>query len=174
MIGEVQKIDFVEQKVTVRQPVSGVQVQCPYPSEYEEALCDERRELIQLMGQVTRNAGGAVVSIGDVTMVAAVDLTPFKLECFDSHGRTVRLAPPLTVAPELDDDTQQAFVFSDDELDLHVAAHTRGELHDEIAASLAFAWEQYGSAADDELTPAAQVFKAKLRARMTEDRGATP
>jgi hypothetical protein len=174
VIGSVERIDFVDQKVTVRQPVSLVQVQCTYPPEYEEVLCDERREMIQLVGRVSRNADGAVVSISDVTMVASVDETPFELERFESHGRTIRLDPPLVVTPELDDDTQQVFVFSDDELDLHVAAHTRGDLHDEIAASLAFAWDEYGRAADDDLTPAARALKSRLLARMTEEHGAAP
>lgn len=169
-IGELQRINFAQQRIHLRHPTTGTSIECSYPPEHEETLLTKRRELVQVMGQVTRTDGD-VVEVSDVSMVLPVDLDPFTLPRVQSHGRTLLIHPPLQVTPRLDEESNQSFVFQNEGLDLDVVAPTREALHDEIASTLVFLWEQYALASDHDLTDGAKTLKAQLRARMKEATG---
>ena len=80
-------------------------------------------------------------------------------------GRSLRLDPPLTIAPTLDD-SEQLYVISDDELGLHLFAQTREQLAEALAEQLVLSWD--ADAAEDPSRPieSAQCSRNTLRERL--------
>ena len=168
-IGFLHRLDFESQKMTLVHPTTRVKVTCNYLHEHEETLLKLRRERVQVVGNLTRNASGDVEGISNVTMVQGVDLEPMTISTVTGHGRTLHLSPPLEVRPAIDEDSGQFFTFKHESLDLDIVAPTREDLVDEIYATLVFLWEQYALADDSELTDGAKRLKDQLRTRIRED-----
>jgi len=78
------------------------------------------------------------------------------------------IAPPLTLAPHLDDDTKQLYEVSDENLNIRASAYTRAELADEVAEQLCTLWAEYAQELDERLTPQARLLGARLRSRLLE------
>ncbi|KAA0215796.1 MAG: hypothetical protein DYG94_06525 [Leptolyngbya sp. PLA3] len=169
VIGELQRIFFDQRKFEIRHPVTESLISCSYQDEVESDILESRRDYIQVTGQVYRTPEGHVSSVSDVTSIERVDTSPFQISEIEVDGVRLRIAPPLQVNPELDEETKQVFLFSDDELNLFIAAPTRAELYEEIVADLAFSYSEYVRADDETLSPAAVELKRRLSQRLQED-----
>ena len=169
VIGELKSIDFSARTIVIRHPTTQHTINCSYYDEIEPDLWESRRELVQVTGQVSKNTEKHVTDISDVKLIEPVDFTEFEIEKFISGDRFFRLDPGILVIPKLDEDTKQVFVFSDEELDLHVAAYTIEELYDEIINDLTFAFDEYAKADDADLSPSAIQFKRALNGRIREE-----
>lgn len=169
VIGELQRIFLDERKFEIRHPVTQRLIACSYEDEIESEIWESRRDYIQVTGRVSRTSEGHVSNISDVTAIERVDLTPFHISQIEVDGVCLRLTPPLQVSPELDEETKQVFLFSDDDLSLHIAAPSRAELYEEVIADLAFSYREYVQAKDDDLSPAAVEFKRRLSERFQRE-----
>lgn len=169
VIGELQRIFLDERKFVIRHPVTGTHISCSYEDEVEADIWESRRDYIQVTGHVSRTTEGHVSNVSDVTSIERVDTSSFQISEIEVDGVRLRLSPPLPVVPELDDDTKQVFLFSDEDLNLFIAAPTRAELYEEIVADLAFSYREYVQASDDELSTAALEFKSRLSQRLQKE-----
>jgi len=168
VIGKLIRINFDENKLFIRLPVSGRQLECSYLPEAEVDLLESRRDLIQVTGEFVVDDEGLPLRLTAVSRIEPVNLSPLIFTRIE-HGETVlRLKPPLEVLPYLDEETQQFFVASEESLDLHAIAETRSALADEIAHHLVFAWAAYAKENDDALTLKAAELAKSLRQRLSE------
>ncbi len=167
--GELIRIDFDKNLVTLRYPPTNRESECSYVEEIEDNIIESRRELIQVTGRFTLDAEGHPMRLVDVSRIESVDLSPMTFSVVEHSGRVLKLNPPLILEPDLDEDTQQLLIISDSELDLYVYAQTREVLADDLIAELFLLWDEYAQADDGELTDVALKLKAKLRVRMQED-----
>ncbi len=168
VIGKLIRINFDENKLFIRLPVSGRQLECSYLAEAEVDLLESRRDLIQVTGEFVVDGEGIPLRLTAVSRIEPVNLSPLIFTRIEHGERVLRVKPPLEVVPNLDEETQQFFVASDECLDLHAIAETRGDLADEIAHHLVFAWSAYANEKEDALTPKAAELAESLRRRLDE------
>lgn len=166
--GELIAIKFDENKLFIRHPVTNRQVECSYLPETEVDILESRRDLIQVTGQFTLDSEGHPLRLTNVTAIEPVDLSPLEFAQIELSGRRLKAGPPLTFAPELDDETRQLYVISDVDLDLHVFAYTRDQLIDELTQHLFFIWDAYANADPETLTPQARELGNALQQRFQE------
>jgi len=169
VIGELQRIFLDERKFVIRHPVTGTLISCSYEDEIESDIWESRRDYIQVTGQVSRTTEGHVSNVSDVTAIERVDMSPFQIAEIEVDGVRLRISPPIQVTPELDEETKQVFLFSDDELSLHVASSTRADLYEAIVSDLGFSYHEYVLASDGDLSPAAIEFKRRLSQRLQKE-----
>ena len=100
------------------------------------------------------------------------DLTPFQITTIEVDGKVINVSPPLNVQPEIFECEEKRpfpkryLLFSDDELNLHVASSTRAELYEAIVSDLGFSYREYVLASDGNLSPAALEYKNLLSQRL--------
>jgi hypothetical protein len=138
--GQLIRIDFDQFKVVIRYAPRCRELECVYLPDIEDTIVENRREPIQVTGRCTLDADGHPVRLANVTRIEPVDLSPMTFDLVEHDGRSLRLDPPLTVVPTLDD-SEQLYVISDDELGLHLFAQTREQLAEELAEHLVFSWD---------------------------------
>ncbi len=166
--GELIRINFDENKLFIRYPVNGRQIECSYLPEIENDLLESRRDMIQVTGTFILDADGQPTRLTDVTRIEPIDLSPLTVDRIERGNRVLRANPPLKVEPHLDDETQQLYVVDEPSLDLHIYAYSREDLADELAEHLFFAWDAYAQASPDELTSKAEELRQLLLARFQE------
>jgi hypothetical protein len=149
--GQLIRIDFDQFKVVIRYAPRCRELECVYLPDIEDTIVENHRELIQVTGRCTLDADGHPVRLADVTRIEPIDLSPMTFDLLEQAGRSLRLDPPLTVVPSLDD-SEQLYVISDDELGLHLFAQTREQLAEELAEQLVFSWD--ADATEDPSGPA--------------------
>ena len=163
--GELIRIDFDKRTVVLRYPPTRKEIECVYVEELEETMIENRRALIQATGQFTLDDEGNPTQLTDVTQLEPVDLSPITLKVVHSHGRDFRFRQPLTLKPSLDEESQQLYVVEAADLTLLAYAQTREQLLQEIAEQIAFMWDAYVNAVEDDLAADA----LRLRQRLRED-----
>jgi hypothetical protein len=163
--GQLIRIDFDQFKVVTRYAPRCRELECVYFPDIEDTIVENRRELVQVTGRCTLDADGHPVRLTDVTRIEPVDLSPMTFDLVEHDGRSLRLDPPLTVVPTLDD-SEQLYVISEDELGLHLFAQTREQLAEELAEQLVFSCD--ADATEDPSRPAesAQRVRDTLRERL--------
>lgn len=93
------------------------------------------------------------------------NLSTFKLRSIEHAGGTFEFSKPLELTPELDE-AQQLYCLEMPELGIDVYAYTRDQLDLEFREQIAFLWDTYAMAADEELTGAAIIVKQNLLANI--------
>jgi len=169
VIGQLQRIFFDIKKIVIQHPVTETLIECFYDDEIEADIWESRRDYVQVTGRVTRTPEGHVSTVTDVTSIERVDTSPFQIAEIESDELRLRLTPPLEVVAELDEETRQVFLFSDDSLNLHVAAASRAGLYEEVVADLLFSYREYALTPDEELSPAAAELKQRLLQRLKKE-----
>lgn len=166
--GELTAIQFDEYKITIRYPPTKREIQCTYLPDLEVNLLESRRGSIQLTGRFTLDELGNPTKMTDVSRIDAVDLAPLELKQIEWKGRTLEADPPLVLTPRLDEESSQLYVVEDEDLNLHVFAHTRNELLDEIAEQVFFVWDDYLREEPDRLTESARRMVEAYKRRFRE------
>ncbi len=87
------------------------------------------------------------------------------------NGRLFEFTRPLELTPEFDE-TTQLYCIEKPELGIDVYAYTRDQLDLELREQIAFLWDTYAMAADEELTGAALAVKQNLLGVLREVVGA--
>jgi len=89
------------------------------------------------------------------------DLSTIELNYIDWNGKKLHFKNDLILTPKLDD-TKQLYTIDYPKLGLTTFAHTRQELIEDIKSDIAYLWEEYALAADNELTEDARLLKNEL------------
>ncbi|MBC7541295.1 MAG: hypothetical protein H7338_01040 [Candidatus Sericytochromatia bacterium] len=168
IIGELQEIDFAANTLRVLYRPTGREIDCVYDPDIEGVMIENRRDNVQVTGRFVLDSQGNPEKLSEVTRIEAVDLSPMTIETVEAGGRMLRLTPPLTVLPSLDEDSGQLFVAMAPELGLDAFAYTRDELLDEIDAQLMLLWDEFAQEEPERLTSAAQALRLTLLHRIEE------
>ena len=162
--GELIRIDFDKRTVVLRYPSTRQEIECVYVDELEETMIENRRGLMQATGQFTLDDEGNPTKLTDVTQLEPVDLSPISLKVVHWSDREFRFRQPFTLSPSLDEESQQLYVVEDANLTLLAYAQTREQLIQEIGEQIAFIWDAYVIASEDDLASDA----LRLRQRLSE------
>ncbi len=158
--GELRSIAFAEHKLSLLYVPKGRVLECIYDETLEPMLFENRRDLIQVTGQVEDADDGHPRRIVEVSRIEELDLSPFVVTDFVAG---IPLAEPLRLDPVLSED-QQLIRLQNELLDIDVFAPTRGELLNELRSQLDMLWVEYAQEHDDALSAPAQSLKRRLLA----------
>lgn len=164
--GELIKIDFSTNSVSIRHPVSKREIECVYLPEIENTLIDSRRGLIQVTGQFILDDNGLPTKLTDVTNIEPVDMDEISLQELIIADSIYKIDPPLEITPTLDE-TKQYLVAEDKNLDLHVYGITREVLVEEIQEHIEMLWLEYANERDEILTCSAKKLKKAINSRIS-------
>jgi len=162
--GELRSIAFAEHRLSLFYAPKGRALECLYDESLEPMLFENRRDLIQVTGQVEDADDGHPKRIVEVSRIEELDLSPFVV---NELVAGVALAQPLRLDPFLSDD-QQLLRLQDENLDIDVFAHTRGELLQELRDQLAMLWEEYAQEQDEALSEPARALKYAVLSRLKQ------
>ncbi len=159
--GRLHAIDFEKHVIRMHHAPSRRVLECYYDEEVEGMLLDNRRELIQVTGQVVLDDQGKPKEILAVDQIWDLDLSPLSLVDVQSHGTRLRARQSFELKPALSED-EQLVCLVHEPWSLDVFAATRTELLAEAKAQLSMLWMEYALAADETLSEPAQRVKRKL------------
>ncbi len=165
--GRLSEINFDERKIRIVYPANNRELECSYSEALEEMLLERPRELIQVTGEVIMDENDLPKKIINVESIDDVDLSPFYLQHIEYNGRLFEFVKPLELTPEMDE-TEQLYCLEKSQLGIDVFAYTRDQLDHELKEQIAFLWDTYARATDEELTGAALTLKHNLRAALRE------
>lgn len=168
--GQLQRIDFAERKVTIDYRPNHRLLECIYEDGVEELLIENRRDLIQVTGNVYYDAEGIPSKITDVQSIVNLDLSPMNIISIAIDNYTVQFKPPISLEPILDD-TQQLMIATDEILNIHAYAHTRDELARELDDQIRMLWVEYATEQDEKLTPDSKALKQAILSRAMTMKG---
>lgn len=160
--GQLTEMKFDRRVITVTDPIQKREVECFYLDDVEPMLTTARRQLVQITGVFTVGADGFPTKVTDVIRIEALNLDPIHIDVITCMHGEVPLAEGLVFSPQLDDETGQLLTVDDDRCGIHVAAGTRGELVDEIRATLGFLVDEYVFK-DEPLTRRAAALRERLK-----------
>lgn len=156
--GQLEAIAFSEHRLSLLYAPKGRTLECIYDESLEPMLFENRRDLIQVTGQVVEAEDGHPRRIVEVSRIEDLDLSPFVVTEFVPG---VALREALRLEPFLSDD-EQLLRLQDAELDIDVFAPTRAELFAELREQLAMLWNEYATEEDDALSAASRQLKQTL------------
>jgi len=165
--GRLSEIQFDERKIKIVYPSNNRELECSYSEALEEMLLERPRELIQVTGEVIIDENDLPKKINNVESIEEVDFSPFYLTTVEHGARKFVFDKPLVLTPELDE-SQQLYCLTKPELGIDVYAYTREQLHMELQEQIAFLWDTYALADDEELADTAIAIKQNLRAALQE------
>lgn len=166
--GELMEIDFANRLITITPIGSNRRLQVTYPDSMEDLLFENRREIIQITGRVSRDENGDIKTLFDPESIGPLDLTPLELREVEFQGLRLRFRQTMLLQPKLVEDNPQFLAIEDAELGLDVFAGTIEELVEELSEDLTVLWLNYAKAADSDLTPQALEMKHRLLAALEE------
>jgi hypothetical protein len=167
VIGRLVSIDFDERKIIIVYPATKRALDCFYNEDIEDMLYENRRGLVQVIGNVVMDESEQPKKITGVIDIQEVDLSPIAIGVIDCVGKTLKFRNQLLLTPTLDE-SEQLYTINYPDLVLELFAYTRKELIDDIKADIAFLWEEYAKANDGELTADAQDLKRRLTKTIEE------
>lgn len=156
--GQLLSISFSEHKLSLLYAPKGRTLECLYDESLEPMLFENRRNLIQVTGQVVDAEDGHPRQIVEVSRIEELDLSPFVITEFAADTPLIK---PLRLEPFLSDD-EQLLRLEHADLDIDVFAHTRTDLWNELRGQLAMLWQEYGLEDDDRLSGPALALKSQL------------
>lgn len=156
--GQLEAIAFSEHRLSLLYAPKGRTLECLYDESLEPMLFENRRDLIQVTGQVVEAEDGHPRRIVEVSRIEDLDLSPFVVAEF---APGVVLHQPLRLEPFLSDD-EQLLRLQYSELDIDVFAPTRTELLGELREQLAMLWSEYAREEDSALSTASRQLKQTL------------
>jgi hypothetical protein len=140
--GHLIQMDFEKHYITLKYPVTKTDLKCYYTNELEDELFENRRELLQVTGNVTYERDKETPKkIADVESFQFLDMSEFVLESFCIDGNEIEFKEPLILVPALTESCQ-FITLQDMRFGIDVIAQTRDELEEELDAELKMLWEQ--------------------------------
>lgn len=156
--GQLLSISFSEHKLSLLYAPKGRTLECLYDESLEPMLFENRRDLIQVTGQVVDAEDGHPRQIVEVSRIEELDLSPFVITELAADAPLIK---PLRLEPFLSED-EQLLRLEHPDLDIDVFAHTRTDLWNELRGQLAMLWQEYGLEEDDLLSGPALALKVQL------------
>ncbi|MBI1292234.1 hypothetical protein GC173_13490 [bacterium] len=164
--GRLTTISFEERRVTIFYAPKNRELDCVYSDDIEPMLFENRRDLIQVTGQVVKDEEGHPKKIIEVEAIEELDLSPILLDQVPFRdGLAIRLRERLSLQPALSE-TEQFMTLEHEALQIDVFAPTRERLWNELLEQVRMLWAEYGGASDEELSAPALQFRETLRAAM--------
>jgi len=140
--GRLVSIDFEKRKIIINHPVTKRNLECYYNEDVEDMLFENRRELVQITGNVTLNENDEPKEITDVISIHGVDLSMFEIDCVNHNDKRLRFKNPLKLTPVLDG-SEQLYTVSYPKLCLEAFAYTRQEVIDDVKSTISCFWDEY-------------------------------
>lgn len=140
--GRLERVDFGSREMTLLITPARRVIRCNYDETVEPLLFENRREHIQVRGFVTLGKDGFPESITEVDYIGDLDLSPFVLSTVGTDGASLKFRKALVLNPVLDE-SEQLIVLEHADLAIHVFAHTRSDLYDELVEHLGVLWSEY-------------------------------
>ena len=159
--GWLHAIDFAAREATLLYPPTGRELTCYYEESVEVLLIESRRDLVQVTGTVVIDSEDYPTKITDVERFDIVDLTDFVVEEVPYDHGVLRFSKPLVLQPTLSE-SKQLMCLREDALALHVFAHSRDELLEELHDQIRMLWVECALEADEALVPSARELKGNL------------
>ena len=165
--GKLEKVHFLERKLTLIYPVTERELDCFYDEAIEESLLAQRRGLIQVTGQVVLDEDNHPKKIVEVESISGVDLSPFQVVEVAYGSGKLQFNHPESLVPTLSGDLQ-LLCLEKPELALDIHAETRDQLAIELQEQVVMLWEEYARADDTDLSQPAKELKRRLLAALKE------
>lgn len=159
--GRLTGIDFDAKKMFIQYPVTRKSLDCFYNEAIEDMLLENRRDLVQVVGNVLLDDNEQPIRITNAISIQEVDLSPIEINTVEYDDVKLKLKQPLDFVPMLDDSVQ-LLTLCVEELGIDIFAYTRDELIEDLKSELVLLWQEYACANDDDLTDGATAMKAKL------------
>ena len=159
--GHLIGIDFDRRMLRLHYHPTERELQCHYQPEVEEALLENARELIQVVGQAQIDANGNPERINEVEKIIEVDLSDIEIDGFEVSGKRIIAKQLVTFKPILDH-TYQHFALQDSLFGIQLLAGGREELKIDIYDELDLLWRQYAEERDEVLSDDALKLKNQL------------
>lgn len=160
--GKLQQVNFERREMDILITPARRAIHCSYDESVEPLLFENRREHIQVRGFVTLGEDGFPKSITDVDYIGDLDLSPFVIATVAIGETTLKFRKALILNPVLDD-SEQLIVLEHSDLGIHVFAHTRSDLYDELVEHVGILWDEY--VREDQAALDAKAIE--LRGRLT-------
>ncbi len=161
VVGHLNKIDFQKQRIRLRHPPSRRDLSCSYPPRAEPMLVDCRRDLIQVVGEITLDLDEVPKGIRRVDSINRVDVSPIRLSGFKSGTKRVRAKHPMVFQPIIHN-AYKHFALRDPPFGIHLLSVTREELEANLLEELDSIWRHFARADDADLMPDARELKQQL------------
>jgi hypothetical protein len=159
--GRLDALDFQARKLTLAL-FSGRRLECAYGEDFEPALVENRRELIQVLGEAVLSDDDTLKALNNVTEIYEIDESPLMIETFKAaNGDTLRARAPLVL--EVTFDQQDGLYTATGDFHLMVTAETRAELEDAADTALSFLWSEYVLASPDNFTEDGKDLRERLK-----------
>lgn len=159
--GRLKSINFDERKIVIQYPVTKKDLDCFYNDDIEDMLIDNRRQLLQITGDVTLDDDNYPRKISDVINIQEIDLSPILLSEISYGDLTLRFKNPVHLIPELDE-TEQLYKVSFQDLCIDINEYTRIDLENAVSEHIVFLWNEYAKEKNENLTNEAIILKNKL------------
>ena len=167
--GELLRVDIEDHRLVIRYPPTRQEIPCQCDPSVLGTVLRNYDLPIQVTGLYTLDRKGHPIRLTGVTRVEPLDLSPMTFDQIVWGSHRLKIDPPLSLDPTMDEESGQLYVLSDEGLGIHVFAQTREQLADELAEQLIFQWDAYARESPDRLTPPARRLRDALRTRMRED-----
>ncbi|MDR2438176.1 MAG: hypothetical protein LBE12_02240 [Planctomycetaceae bacterium] len=168
--GHLVKMDFESRCITLKYPPTKTELKCYYTDELEVELFQNRRELLQVTGNVTYEHNRETPKkITDVKDIQFLDLSDFILTSFQYEGAKLKFKKPLVLSPQLTESCQ-FMTLQEPELGIDVIAQTREELWEELSAEIETQWEHCAKQPDKKLGKELIKQKNNLLAMIEEEK----
>jgi hypothetical protein len=135
----------------LKYPPTKTELECYYTNEFETELFNNRRELLQITGNVTyeqdRETPKKIIDVKDIQFL---NLSDFILTSFQYEGTKLKFKKPLVLSPQLTESCQ-FMTLQDSELGIDVIAQTREELWEELSAEIETQWKYCAKQPDEKL-----------------------
>ncbi|MDR2169223.1 MAG: hypothetical protein LBP59_03685 [Planctomycetaceae bacterium] len=150
--GHLVKMDFESRCITLKYPPTQTKLKCYYTDKIEMELFQNRRELLQITGNITYGEQNREIpkKITDVNNIQFLDLSDFLLTSFPYKGGQLIFKKPLTLSPKLTESCQ-FMTLQYPKLGIDVIAQTRKELEEELSAEIETQWEYCAKQPDEKL-----------------------
>jgi hypothetical protein len=159
--GRLDALDFQARKLTLAL-FSGRRLDCAYGEDFEPALVENRRELIQVLGEAVLNDDDTLKALNNVTEILEIDESPLMIEEFrTATGETLKARAPLSL--EVFFDQQDGLYTAEGDFHLMVTGETRAELEDSVATALSFLWSEYVLASPANFTEDGKDLRERLK-----------
>jgi hypothetical protein len=167
--GTVVRIDFEKRLLTFVPRGLSKSIDCPYDDSIEDLLIENRRDFVQITGQIRFDEYGNLKEIARVESICDLNLAPIEISNISKHGIT--FDPPILFSPKLttpeDEGLPQwapCLALEVDDFELHLYAATRADLVEELEFTMGMLWEEYAMEDPAALSPKAQLLRERLMA----------
>jgi hypothetical protein len=160
--GKLDEISFSERKLTIIYAPKSRRLECFYEEEIEPMLFENRRDLIQVTGNVIMDEEGHPCKIVEVEAIRDLDLSPFVLSEIPTDVGRIRFRTSLSLEPTLSE-SQQLICIEYEPYDIHVYASTRTDLLAELREQLTMLWREYALENEAVLAEPSRELRLRLR-----------